>query len=35
MVNDFLIFVAPFLVVVLSVIAAFFVATRASWVDEE
>ncbi|WP_411830082.1 cytochrome bd oxidase small subunit CydS [Metasolibacillus meyeri] len=33
--SNFLIFVAPFLVVIVSVAAAFFVATRASWVDEE
>ncbi|WP_407637720.1 cytochrome bd oxidase small subunit CydS [Bacillus ndiopicus] len=33
--SEFLIFVAPFIVVVLSVAAAFFVATRASWVEEE
>lgn len=33
--SNFLIFVAPFLVVIASIAAAFFVATRMSWVDEE
>ncbi|WP_406601041.1 cytochrome bd oxidase small subunit CydS [Lysinibacillus louembei] len=33
--SNFLIFVAPFLVVIASIVAAFFVATRMSWVDEE
>lgn len=33
--DNFLIFVAPFLVVIASIGAAFFVATRMNFIDEE
>lgn len=33
--TDFLLFYAPFLVVILSVVLSFIVATKTSWLDEE
>ncbi|MGN7117597.1 cytochrome bd oxidase small subunit CydS [Lysinibacillus odysseyi] len=33
--TDFLIFQAPFIIIVLSIIAAFVVSTRTEWIDDE
>lgn len=33
--TDFLIFQAPFILIVLSVIAGFVVSTRTEWIDDE
>lgn len=33
--TNFLLFYAPFLVVVLAVALSFFVATKTSWLDKE
>lgn len=33
--TDFVIFQAPFIIIILSVIAAFVVSTRTEWIDDE
>lgn len=33
--NDLLIFYIPFIVIVVSIAAAFFVSTRTTWIDDE
>lgn len=33
--TDFLLFYAPFLIVILSVVLSFIVATKTGWLDEE
>ncbi|WP_413366308.1 cytochrome bd oxidase small subunit CydS [Lysinibacillus sp. 3P01SB] len=33
--TDFVIFQAPFIILILSVIAAFVVSTRTEWIEDE
>ena len=33
--TDFVIFQAPFIITVLTIIAAFVVSTRTEWIDDE